>query len=78
MFCHSTTTASFLSVVIAALIFWLSLAGVAAAQQGNTSLEPARSLATPRAPSTPQSGRMLFPPLRAGRLQHRDRGLCAV
>ena len=37
MFRHSTNTASFLSVVIAALIFWLSLAGVAAAQD-NTSL----------------------------------------
>ena len=38
MFRHSTTTASFLSVVIAVLMFWLSLAGVAAAQQDNTSL----------------------------------------
>jgi trimeric autotransporter adhesin len=37
MFSHSTNTASFLSVLIAALIFSLSLAGVAAAQ-GNTSL----------------------------------------
>ena len=37
MFRHSTNTASFLSVVIAVLMFWLSLAGVAAAQ-GNTSL----------------------------------------
>jgi trimeric autotransporter adhesin len=34
---HSTHTASFFSVLIAALIFWLSLAGVAAAQD-NTSL----------------------------------------
>ena len=34
---HSTNTASFLSVVIAVLMFSLSLAGVAAAQ-GNTSL----------------------------------------
>jgi hypothetical protein len=37
MFRHSTNTASFFSVLIAALIFSLSLAGVAAAQ-GNTSL----------------------------------------
>ena len=37
MFRHSTDTASFFSVLIAALIFSLSLAGVAAAQ-GNTSL----------------------------------------
>ena len=37
MFSHSTNTASFFSVLIAALIFSLSLAGVAAAQ-GNTSL----------------------------------------
>ena len=34
---HSTNTASFFSVLIAALIFSLSLAGVAAAQT-NTSL----------------------------------------
>ena len=38
MFRHSTNTASFLSVVIAVLMFSLSLAGVAAAQQDNTSL----------------------------------------
>ena len=37
MYSHSTDTASFFSVLIAALIFSLSLAGVAAAQ-GNTSL----------------------------------------
>jgi len=37
MFRHSTNTASFFSVLMAALIFLLSLAGVAAAQ-GNTSL----------------------------------------
>jgi trimeric autotransporter adhesin len=37
MICHSTNAASFFSVLIAALIFSLSLAGVAAAQ-GNTSL----------------------------------------
>ena len=37
MFSHSTNTASFFSVLMAALIFSLSLAGVAAAQ-GNTSL----------------------------------------
>ena len=37
MFCHSTNTASFFSVLMAALIFSLSLAGVASAQ-GNTSL----------------------------------------
>ena len=37
MFRHSTNTASFLSVLIVAIIFLLSLAGVAAAQ-GNTSL----------------------------------------
>ena len=38
MFGHSTNTASFVSVLSAALIFSLSLAGVAAAQEGNTSL----------------------------------------
>ena len=37
MFSHSTDTASFFSVLVAAFIFSLSLAGVAAAQ-GNTSL----------------------------------------
>ena len=37
MFSHSTTTASFFSVLIAVLILWLSLAGVVAAQT-NTSL----------------------------------------
>jgi hypothetical protein len=37
MFRHSTNTASFFFVLIAALIFSLSLAGVAVAQ-GNTSL----------------------------------------
>ena len=37
MFRHSTNTASFLSALFAALIFSLSLAGVAVAQ-GNTSL----------------------------------------
>ena len=37
MFRHSTNTASFFSVLIAVLIFSLSLAGVAAAQD-NTSL----------------------------------------
>ena len=38
MFSHSTNTASFFSVLIAALIFSLSLAGVTAAQNNNTSL----------------------------------------
>jgi hypothetical protein len=38
MFSHSTNTASFFSVLMAALIFSLSLVGVAAAQDGNTSL----------------------------------------
>ena len=52
MFRHSTNTASFLSVVIAVLMFWLSLAGVAAAQQDNTSLGTGALLATPRATST--------------------------
>ena len=37
MFSHSTNMASFFSVLMAALIFSLSVAGVAAAQ-GNTSL----------------------------------------
>ena len=75
MFRHSTNTASFLSVVIAVLIFSLSLAGVAAAQQDNTSLGTGalqsnttgsfntaigsmRSLATPRAASTPPAESM--------------------
>ena len=38
MFRHSTNTASFLSVVIAVLMFSLSLAAVGAGQQDNTSL----------------------------------------
>jgi len=38
MFRHSTNTASFFFVLIAALIFSLSLAGVAAAHGTNTSL----------------------------------------
>ena len=38
MFSHSTNTASFVSVLIAALTFSFSLAGIAAAQTGNTSL----------------------------------------
>ena len=33
MFSHSTNTASFFSVLFAALIFWLSLAGLLAAQE---------------------------------------------
>src|SRR5262245_49295354 len=37
MFSHSTNTASFFFVLMAALIFSLSLAGVAWAQEGNTS-----------------------------------------
>ena len=37
MFRHSTNTASFLSVVIAVLMFSLSLAGVAAAQRQHQS-----------------------------------------
>jgi hypothetical protein len=37
MFCHSTNTGSFFSNLMAAFIFSLSLAGIAAAQ-GNTSL----------------------------------------
>ena len=37
MFSHSTNTASFFSVLIAALIFSLSLAGVAAAQEQHQS-----------------------------------------
>jgi trimeric autotransporter adhesin len=35
---HSTNTASFFSVLVAGLIFWLSLVGVTAAQINNTSL----------------------------------------
>ena len=37
MFCHSTNTAPFFSILMAVLIFSLSVVGVAAAQ-GNTSL----------------------------------------
>jgi hypothetical protein len=54
MLLHSTHTASFFTVLIAVLIFSLSLAGVAAALTtpvwGQT-----RSLATPRAAPTPPS-----------------------
>ena len=52
MFRHSTNTASFFSVLIAALIFSLSLAGVAAAQRTTPVWGQARSLATPRAAPT--------------------------
>jgi hypothetical protein len=71
MFGHSSNTAPFFSILMAALIFSLSLAGVAAAQ-GNTSLGSGalqsnttginntalgliRSITTPRALSTPPS-----------------------
>ena len=56
MFRHSTHTARFFSVLIVVLILSLSLAGVAAALTtpvwGQT-----RSLATPRASTTPPGGR---------------------
>jgi hypothetical protein len=55
MFSHSTNTASFFSIVIAALIFSLSLAEVAMAQ-GNTTPSPAVSptpMGNPRPPPTP-------------------------
>src|SRR5262245_12867536 len=55
MFSHSTNTASFFSIVIAALIFSLSLAEVAMAQ-GNTTPSPTVSptpMGNPRPPPTP-------------------------
>ena len=55
MFGHSTNAPSFFSILIAALIFSLSLAGVAAAQ-GNTSLGTGALLATPRASYNTASG----------------------
>ena len=74
MFRYSTNTASFFSVLMAALIFSLSLAGFASAQ-GNTSLgtsalqnnttgtstppsDSMRSLTTPPAASTPPAESM--------------------
>ena len=79
MFRHSTNTASFLSVVIAVLMFSLSLAGVAAAQQDNTSLGTgALQLTTPRAASTPPSEPNALFEQHHGRLQHRQRSQCAL
>ena len=50
---HSTNTASFFSVLMAGLIFSLSLAGVAAAQTTTPVWGQVRFRATPRATSTP-------------------------
>ena len=54
---HSTNTASFFSVLMAALIFSLSLAGVAAAQTTPV-WGQARFRATPRASTTPLADSM--------------------
>ena len=59
MFSHSTNTASFFFILIAALIFSLALAGIAAAQT-NTSLGTGASLTTPRASPTPALGLRLM------------------
>ena len=53
MFRQSSNTAAFFSVLIAALIFSLCLAGVAAAQVNNTSLGTAALQTTLRAASIP-------------------------
>ena len=71
MFSHSNT-ASFFSVLIAALIFSLSLAGVAGAQ-GNTSLGAGALASNTTGQYNTASGfDALF-----GRLQHRQRSQCA-
>jgi len=67
MFCHSTNTASFFSVLIAALIFSLSLARVAAAQ-GNTSL----GTRTLQSNTIRYRGRLLEPSRRAVHESTRD------
>ena len=59
MFCHSTNTASFFSVLMAALIFSLSLAGVAAAQS-NTSLGTGALQSNTTGSATPPAESMRF------------------
>ena len=74
---HSTNTASFFSVLMAALIFSLSLAGVAAAQ-GNTSLGTgALQSNTTGIYNTAIGFDALFSNT-TGRLQHRQRSRCAL
>ena len=71
MFRHSINTASFFSVLIAALIFSLSLAGVAAAQ-GNTSLGTgALQSNTTGSYNTAIGSNALFTEQHHGQLQHR-------
>ena len=56
---HSTNTASFFSVLMVALIFSLSLAGVAAAQT-NTSLGTGAFIGTPGASIIPPADSIRF------------------
>jgi hypothetical protein len=55
MFHHSTNTALFLSILMSALIFSLSMAEVAAALEGNTDSGGALFGTTPPASTTPPS-----------------------
>ena len=58
MFCHSTNTASFFSNLMAALIFSLSLAGIAAAPGAAPVWGQARFSITPRASTIPPAESM--------------------
>ena len=78
MFRHSTNTASFLSVVIAVLMFSLSLAGVAAAQQDNTSLGTGALEQHHGRASTPPSESNALLSNTTGELQHRQRSRGAL
>ena len=75
MFSHSTNAASLFSVLMAALIFSLSLAGVAWAQ-GNTSLGTGALQSNTTGSSTPPAvfRRSLATPREP---QHRQRSQCA-
>ena len=73
---HSTNTASFFSVLIAALIFSLSLAGVAAAQ-GNTSLGTGALQSNTTGSYNTAIGVDALFLQHHGQLQHRQRSRCA-
>ena len=77
MFRHSTNTASFFSVLIAALIFSLSLAGVAAAQ-GNTSLGTGALASNTTGSFNTAIGVNALILQHHGQLQHRQRSQCAL
>ena len=77
MFCHSTNTASFFSVLMAALIFSLSLAGVAAAQ-GNTSLGTGALQNNTTGSYNTASGVDALFSNTTGASKYRQRGQCAL